>query len=289
MFKLIKQLINKILITGLTFFVNLIADTKIGTLCLDHILKVSMGRTKTICHGNTNLVLSVPNSVNRFRTDSFSSKEPETLEWIDSLPRDSVLWDVGANVGLYSCYAAKSRSCQVFAFEPSVFNLELLARNIFLNDLVSKVVIIPISLSDSKKISTLNMTGMDWGGALSTFGETYGDDGKEIVKLFEFSSIGISLDEASTLLNIPQPDYIKMDVDGLEHMILSGGEAVLKKILGLSIEVNEDFQAQVDGVKKMCTNAGLVFSGKRHSAMFDNNARFGRTFNQIWFRPIKAS
>lgn len=289
MFKTIKQFINKILISGLTFFVNLISTTKIGMLSLDQILKISMARTKTICHGNTSLVLSVPNSINRFRTASFSTKEPETLEWIDSIPQDSVLWDIGANVGLYSCYAAKSRNCQVFAFEPSVFNLELLARNIFLNDLVSQIVIIPVPLSDSKKISTLNMTGMDWGGALSTFGETYGDDGKEMIKLFEFSSIGISLDEASTLLNIPQPEYIKMDVDGLEHMILSGGETVLKKILGLSIEVNEDFAAQVDGVSKMCINAGLVFTGKQHSPMFDDNVRFGRTFNQIWQRPIKES
>lgn len=288
MIKTVKRYTKKSIQKILILLINLIVATKIGSRVLDQILKISMERTKAVSHENTSLTLSVPNSINRFRVNSFSSKEPETLEWIDSIPQGSVLWDIGANVGLYSCYAAKSRKCQVFAFEPSVFNLELLARNIFLNNLVNQIVIIPIPLSDSKKISTLNMTGTDWGGALSTFGETYGDDGKEMVKLFEFSSTGISLDEVSSLLSIPRPEYIKMDVDGLEHMILSGGKYVLKEVLGLSIEVNEDFAAQVDGVNKMCIDAGLVFIGKRHSPMFDDNLRYGRTYNQIWQRPGKV-
>jgi len=53
------------------------------------------------------------------------AKEPDTLMWIDKIPEHSVFWDVGANVGLYSCYAAKARNCIVFAFEPSVFNLRV--------------------------------------------------------------------------------------------------------------------------------------------------------------------
>jgi FkbM family methyltransferase len=288
MIKTVKRYTKKYLQKILMLLMNLIVATRIGSRVLDQILKISMERTKSVTHESTSLILSVPNSINRFRVDSFSSKEPETLEWIDSISQGSVLWDIGANIGLYSCYAAKSRNCQVFAFEPSVFNLELLARNIFLNNLVNQIVIIPIPLSNSRKISTLNMTGTDWGGALSTFGETYGDDGKEMVKLFEFSSMGISLDEVSSLLNIPQPDYIKMDVDGLEHMILSGGKDVLKKVLGLSIEVNEDFAVQVDGVNRMCIDAGLVFCGKRHSPMFDDNLRYGRTYNQIWQRQGKV-
>jgi len=115
------------------------------------------------------LKFSVPNKLCRFRADTFSSKEPETLEWIDGLPKDSILWDIGANVGLYSCYAAKARNCRVFSFEPSVFNLELLARNIFLNDLVQQASIVPIALSDAVSINTLNMTTTAWGGALSSY------------------------------------------------------------------------------------------------------------------------
>src|ERR1700689_2479866 len=104
---------------------------------------------------------SVPNALNKYRVDPFSSKEPETLQWIDRIPRASVMWDVGANIGLYSCYAAKARGCRVFAFEPSVFNLEALARNIFLNRLTELITIVPLPLSDELAVSKFRMTSTD--------------------------------------------------------------------------------------------------------------------------------
>ena len=266
-------------------FVRLISKTKIGAYGFEQVLNTAMQVTQSVKHGQMELVFAVPNQLNRFRINTFSSKEPETLEWIDSIPEGTVLWDVGANVGLYSCYAAKSRHCRVFSFEPSVFNLELLARNIFINDMVDRVTIVPLPLSDSVHVNTLNMTSTEWGGALSTFGKSYGDDGKTMTKIFEFSSVGMPMDEVVRLLNIPQPQYIKMDVDGIEHLILVGGQTVLQKTLGLIIEVNEDFDEQTINVAKYCKEAGLVFKEKRHSVMFDNNERFGQTYNQIWYRP----
>ena len=109
---------------------------------------MDMDKTKSVYHHDVELIFTVPNDLNRFRIDTFSTKEPETLEWIEGIPQGSVLWDIGANVGLYTCYAAKARGCHVFAFEPSVFNLELLARNIFLNGLAGQAVIIPLPLFD---------------------------------------------------------------------------------------------------------------------------------------------
>jgi len=145
-------------------FVRLISKTKLGAYGFEQVLNTAMQVTQSVKHGQTELVFTVPNQLNRFRINTFSSKEPETLEWIDSIPEGTVLWDVGANVGLYSCYAAKCRHCRVFSFEPSVFNLELLARNIFINDLVDRVTIVPLPLSDSLHVNTLNMTSTEWGG-----------------------------------------------------------------------------------------------------------------------------
>ena len=42
--------------------------------------------------------------------------------------------------------------------------------------------------------------------------------------------------DAVNPLNIPQPDYIKMDVDGIEHLILKGGISILDKVKGLLVE-----------------------------------------------------
>ena len=46
-----------------------------------------------ICSGNKML---------KFRAESFLVKEPTTLEWLQSLEADSLLIDVGANIGIYT-------------------------------------------------------------------------------------------------------------------------------------------------------------------------------------------
>ena len=259
--------------------------TKVGRYFQDEMIHVAMEANGAVTHNGCDLLFSVPNSLNRFRFESFSTKEPETLEWIDEMAEGSVLWDIGANVGLYSCYAAKKKGCRVYAFEPSVFNLELLARNIFINGLVDRVTIVPIPLSNTLQINTMNMTSTEWGGALSTFGQMYGDDGKTMNKVFEFSTIGVSMDGIGEALGVPMPHYIKMDVDGIEHLLLEGGIKVIEQVRGLIIEVNEDFGEQADNVQRYLTDAGLVFKEKRNSMMFENNERFGHCYNQIWNRP----
>ena len=52
----------------------------------------------------------MPNWITLYRAESFSEKEPETLAWIDNFDRDSVFWDIGANVGLYSIAAPYLRT-----------------------------------------------------------------------------------------------------------------------------------------------------------------------------------
>jgi FkbM family methyltransferase len=266
---------------------DLLGNTRIGNYLFDQIRNSSMQCTQSLTHQQTNLRFAVPNQLNRFRVDSFSTKEPETLEWINNFPLGSVVWDIGANVGLYSCYSAKARGCSVYAFEPSVFNLELLARNIYLNDLVNKVVIVPLPLTDRLTNSTLNMTNTEWGGALSTFGQDFGWNGEKIQTVFEFQTVGVSVDDAAHLLKLPQPQYIKIDVDGIEHLILSGAKHILNKVDGVLIEVNDDFSVQADQCNKLLHEAGLVLKEKRHSVMFDCAGSFGggKVWNQIWSRP----
>ena len=226
----------------------------------------------------------MPNRINHFRFETFSTKEPETLEWIDSISQDSVVWDIGANIGLYSCYAAKNKRCKVFSFEPSVFNLELLARNIFLNNLTKQVVIVPLALSENLAFNTFNMQSTEWGSAKSTFGQDYGHDGQPLNKVFDFQTIGLSMMDAVNHLSIPEPDYLKIDVDGIEHLILKGGAKVLQHIKGILIEIDDGFEKQSEDCAKQLKEAGLVLKEKRQSDMFKNGP-YENSFNQIWFRP----
>ena len=245
----------------------------------------AMQERRRAIHGGVTLDFATPNALNAWRVETFSTKEPETLRWIDAIPRGATLWDVGANVGLYTCYAAKARDSRVFAFEPSVFNLELLARNLFLNGLVDTVTIVPLALSDALASSVLRMTTTEWGGALSTFGKQFGWDGKDIRQVFEFRTLGASMDEAVQRLQIPMPDYVKMDVDGLEHYILQGGATVLSHIKGILIEVNDDFREQADTCRNLLLAAGLTMTEKLHSEMIaTSKSGFQNSYNQIWSR-----
>jgi FkbM family methyltransferase len=273
-------------IRGLVNWVVVHLDANVlGRYIYAQVLNSVMNRTQLVSHSGVNLIFSVPNALNKYRADTFSTKEPETLEWVNSIPKGSIVWDIGANVGLYSCYAAKCGGCKVFAFEPSVFNLELLARNIFLNKLTDTVTIVPLPLSECVTASKLNMTSTEWGGALSTFDKSYGHDGEIMRKVFEFPTIGLSMTDAVELLKIPQPDYIKMDVDGIEHLILKGGGRVLQNAKGVLIEINDKFKAQADDASRYLNAAGFVLKEKRHAEYFDSQGGSGsHTYNQIWIK-----
>lgn len=265
--------------------VNVLIRTRIGQYFEALIVSSAMDQVSEISHGDMKLTFATPNTLCKWRAQSFSDKEPETLEWIDAMPEGAVLWDVGANVGLYAVYAARKRNCQVWAFEPSVFNLELLARNVFLNGLTDRVCIVPVALSDQLGASQMRMTSTEWGGALSSFGQTFGWDGELIRQVFEFQTMGMSMEDAVQRLSIPPPDYIKMDVDGIEHLILKGGSNVLRGIKGILIEVNDAFQEQASQCHLLLTKAGLILKDKRQSEMIAASSEgFQNAYNQIWVR-----
>ena len=251
--------------------------TRPGGFLYQHVIAAAMNRTHAVTWGGQHMVFATPNPLCRYRVDTFASKEPETLEWIDSLPERSVLWDVGANVGLYSVYAAKARRCRVYAFEPSVFNLELLARNIHHNQLQERVTIAPLALGDALAVASFKMTSTEWGGALSGFGHDIDQNGAPIKAVFEYQTIGVSMDQALSLLQLPQPDSLKIDVDGIEHLILRGGHDVLSQARSVLIEINDEFTDQAEEATRHLKNAGLTLYRKCDLGV-------PNTFNQWWRR-----
>jgi FkbM family methyltransferase len=277
----IKQMLKK----AIFLFVAFSGQTRFGRYLLDQLLATAMETMSAVSHNGLELRFVVPNLLSRWRAATFSTKEPETLEWIETIPKNSIVWDVGANIGLYSVYAAKKRNCRVWAFEPSVFNLELLARNIFLNGVTKQVCIVPIALSNRLGSNFMRLTTTEWGGALSSFGENFGWDGKVIKEVFEFQTMGISMEDVIHKLAIPAPDFIKMDVDGLEHFMLRGGSNILRTIKGILIEVNDDFHEQAGQCHSLLSKAGLRLKEKRHSDYIASSTHgFQNSYNQIWCR-----
>tara|TARA_B100000586_G_scaffold264699_1_gene235419 strand:- start:134 stop:979 length:846 start_codon:yes stop_codon:yes gene_type:complete len=278
-----KKIIKIIINLFSNFFVFMLKKSNFGRYVLDEISGSNNRREKTVVYNNIRLKFYIPNRLSYYRVNTFNTKEPETLNWIDKFEKKTTFWDVGANIGLYSCYAAKKRECKVFAFEPSIFNIEWLGKNIFLNKLVEKIVVIPSPLSETVLENKLNFSSIEWGGALTTFGKSYGHDGKDLKKIFEFSTMGISMDEAKNLLKIPQPMYIKIDVDGIEYLILKGGEKVLLNTKELLIEVNEKFTEQKNNCDKYLKELGFSLREKKRSNLF-KNTDYSTSYNQIWVR-----
>jgi hypothetical protein len=103
------------------------------------------------------------------RANSILLKEPDTIQWIDRFEPSDVFWDVGANVGIFSLYAASRREVKVLAFEPSADNYMVLCRNVEINAL-ERFVPYCIALTGNTELDVLNSPSRELGGALHQFG-----------------------------------------------------------------------------------------------------------------------
>lgn len=231
------------------------------------------------------LVLFTPNSLCQYRADTFSTKEPETLEWIDRFGGEGALFDIGANVGLYSIYYAKSKPGNVYSFEPSVFNLALLAKNINANGVESKVRIIVNPLTAQNGFADFSLQTTTEGGALSSFGVDYGQDGTALAKVFSYKIAGFTLDFLLEVGAIQEPpSLIKLDVDGIEHLVLRGAARTIADpaCRSVLVEVNDDLESYAGEVRTILSSAGFSLSKERHAraACFSD----GTLCNQIWIK-----
>lgn len=159
------------------------------------------------------------------RARTFSSKEPETLRWIDRFANDDILMDIGANVGIYTLYAA-SRGHRVIALEPDALNFALLNLNIMDNGYVDLVTAYPFSLHRESLIAELHMADYHWGGSGRSFDRNLDWKGLKFDTAFRQGSAGISVDEFVSQTGTC-PAHIKIDVDGNEIFVLEGSAATL--------------------------------------------------------------
>ena len=205
---------------------------------------------KKIEINNKDTFFFTPNYTVKWRVDTIFSKEPETLEWIDSFKainnKTIIFWDIGANIGLYSIYAAqKIDNIKIYNFEPSTSNLRVLSRNIFLNNLNKKISISQFPLT-SKKNVFLDMNESEFieGWSMSSFGTKKGYDGEEIKVKQKYRIFGTSIDNLVENEVIELPNYVKIDVDGIEDLILEGANKILSNetLKSLSIELNENYK-----------------------------------------------
>ncbi len=185
------------------------------------------------------------NALEGYRIASYESKEPETLDWIDKyFNSHSVLFDIGANIGLYSVYASKKNNeGKIFSFEPVAANYSRILNNVSMNQ-ANNVTPLMLALSDTTKLDKIYLSSLDASAALHSFGQSTD-------KNWSQACLGFSVDHLVQVFKIPQPTMVKIDVDGLENQILHGAKETLtnpacKSIL---IEVLIDNQGHSETMK----------------------------------------
>lgn len=183
-----------------------------------------------------------PNRTARWRCETLFTKEPCTIEWLRRLRPGDVLLDVGANVGMYTVFAAAAKGATVYAFEPESQNFAALVKNIVLNDLQGRVLPYCAALSDANRLDRLYLSRFEWDGAgsLHSFGADVGHDLQPRSAGFVQGCISFTIDEAVRLGAIAQPRFLKLDVDGFEHKVVAGAmETLANPVLeSLCIEIN---------------------------------------------------
>jgi FkbM family methyltransferase len=169
--------------------------------------------------------------------------EPELQAALREFARPGmVAYDVGANVGYITLLLVRAVGSEgkVFSFEPLPANLERLRANLAVNDLSHNVVIVPMAVGELRGRASFlvhQSTGM---------GKIKGSAGRvESYKDMIDVEI-IDLDAFVFDLGHPEPDIIKIDIEGGEVLALPGMRRLLAEVRPLLlIELHGEGAAQV--------------------------------------------
>ena len=119
---------------------------------------------------------------------------------------------------------------------------------------------------------------------------------KHVLPKFGINILGFdpldSQEDIEKLINekvLKMPNYIKIDVDGIELQILKGAKNVLEsgEIRSISIEINEARSQQFEEIKNLLEkNKYAIDSKGRSPQAYDNNIKFSEQYNYIFKKII---
>lgn len=195
-----------------------------------------LGSTAILCSGDARLQHFKPGE---------AAFDPELLqlarEW---LSEDSVVWDVGANIGVFSLAAAsRVRKGSILAIEPDPWIFGLLARSA--NRLETGRVR-PLCTAISDNVGIADLAIAERGRASNFLARFDGRSQAGGVRLFQSVPL-LTLDVLSDSL-AAYPTHIKIDVEGAEWAVLQGGRKILATARPkLFVEVGPDTEDLVTG------------------------------------------
>jgi len=186
------------------------------------------------------------------------TKQPATIEWIDTFRPKSVFWDVGANIGVYALYAALRADLRVTAFEPAAVNYFLLAANCEASALDNRVECLLLGLGATRSVARLEVSQFASALSFSFHGKRKRPyPGRQ-------AALVLPVDQLIEEYGLACPNYIKIDVPGLTEQIISGATRTLRReeLLELHIEMGDSHIGR--RIKAVLAEAGFAVS-RRHA------------------------
>jgi FkbM family methyltransferase len=138
------------------------------------------------------------------------------------------VYDIGGYEGIFTMFFAKSvgEKGRVITFEPNPVNFAKIKTNIELNHL-KNVVLVPKGVGDRNGTLRLVIPGtLREAGTVNPEAQKKYIQGKD-VRTYNVE-VG-TLDDMVKMLNAPDPDFVKIDIEGFESEALKGGEQLFKR------------------------------------------------------------
>lgn len=252
------------------------------------IIKANVNLVKKMDYEHCDIFLNM-DSIIEYDTRLHScKKEPETIEWIEMFfNEEDVFYDIGANVGAYSLVASKffNGKIKVYAFEPAFPTFAQLCKNVLLNGCQGSIIPLQIALSDKTVIDNFNYHDLIPGGALHAFGEAIDYKGDVFKPVFKQPILSYRIDDLVKQFEIPIPNHIKIDVDGIEFSILKGADETLTNPLVSSILLElEEGDEEADQIIEFLARKGFEVHSKHKYVYGGDTGPFSKMYNYIFQR-----
>ena len=182
-----------------------------------------------------------PEAALTFWKPNLGRADPYLLSMVRELVRAGMeVWDIGANVGLFS-FAAAALGARVLSVEADIWLAALLQRSVRLNRL--PVTVLHVAISEATGFAPLYLS--DNGRASNSLS---GQGTSQTVATATLDSL---------LGHFPTPQLVKMDVEGTEYVALRGAAELLRRRPTILCEVTQHH----DAVGTLLRDAGYTLYG----------------------------
>lgn len=166
--------------------------------------------------------------IKRWSNEDYVYNDPDLCTLIENRfgaakDKPFIFFDIGANVGVYSLYAATSPECdvEVHAFEPNPVAYSAISQFSKTEGVEKKIIIHNIALSDRSADSIQLYTPLKDTPELSRL-----DGVHPLLSPGDWTSYTINVRRIDDL-DLPKPNLIKIDVEDHEYQVIKGAEKTI--------------------------------------------------------------